>query len=193
MSQQSVVGGNSTASSRPNTAGSVAEEVEDIQDLTTELALMQKKERDLLAALSAINDAFFDLGVPISTSFVPSSVSEEKSKEVSLKGYHPDKLRKYGIRMSDELSFRGRDKAKEYFEDILDMDKDGFIDYEESRAVHAFRHPYGLIHDASHQSRYFLYYSPFFGLVSKMKKRCSSFSTLHFSFLFFSEKHGVFI
>lgn len=150
MSQPST--GNS-GTSRPNTAGSVVEEVEDIQDLTTELVLMQKKERDLLSALSAINDAFFDLGVPISTSFVPTSISEEKSKEVPIKGYHPDKLRKYGIRMDDKLSFRGQDKAKEYFEDLLDADKDGYIDYEESRAVHAFRHPYGLIQDASHQSR----------------------------------------
>lgn len=154
-----------TAASRPNTAASIKsqggtaaaveeeEAVEDIQDLTMELLFMQKKERDLLSALTAINDAFFDLGVPISTSFIPKSVSEEKSKEVGTPGYHPDKFRKYGIRMNEELSFRGQDKAREYFEDILDMDCDGFIDYEESRAVHAFRHPYGLIKDASHQSR----------------------------------------
>lgn len=37
-----------------------------------------------------------------------------------------------GIRMKGQLSFRGKEKAAEYF-DLLDIDQDGYLNYEDFR------------------------------------------------------------
>lgn len=39
-----------------------------------------------------------------------------------------------GIRMKGQLSFRGKEKAAEYF-DLLDIDGDGYLNYEDFRGL----------------------------------------------------------
>lgn len=86
---------------------------------------LQKKEQDLLKALSAINESFQELGIPLSAL---------KSFEEKPQLTDQELIRQSGIRIKDKLSFRGRSKAEEYF-NLLDLNRDGLIGYEEFRGI----------------------------------------------------------
>jgi hypothetical protein len=124
----------------------------DVIDKMRELKSLQKKELELLAALTAINESFAEQSIPVSTNDPKSGYSHPTplpvwafSKGMSSSDdnirKNPDvvastpstfdcnKYRNYGIRMGNQLSFRGEDKAREYF-DLIDIDHDGFVDYD---------------------------------------------------------------
>lgn len=50
-----------------------------------------------------------------------------------------------GIRLHDQLSFRGKQKAEEYFK-FADTDRDGLLNFEDIRAMKAFSNEKGLAH-----------------------------------------------
>jgi hypothetical protein len=128
----------------------------DVADKKLELKALQKKEVELLAALAAINESFAQLSIPINTNNArtgynhptelqnvgmntgPTTVqtapptSKRAWNKTSEESFDAQKYKAYGIRMGNKLSFRGEDKAREYF-DTLDDDHDGFIDYDEAR------------------------------------------------------------
>ncbi len=130
-----------------------------IVDKKLELRALQKKELELLSSLEAINESFAELSIPITTnnpstgythptnlqsvisnpviagspSYVSSSTKKRRPWEPSPEvKFDLVKYKSYGIRMGNKLSFRGEDKAREYF-DMIDDDHDGFIDFEESK------------------------------------------------------------
>ncbi len=129
-----------------------------IVDKKLELRALQKKELELLSSLEAINESFAELSIPITTnnpntgythptdlqsvisnpaiagsSYVSSSTKKRRQWQPSPEvKFDLVKYKSYGIRMGNKLSFRGEDKAREYF-DMIDDDHDGFIDFEESK------------------------------------------------------------
>ena len=56
-----------------------------------------------------------------------------------------------GIRLNNQLSFRGRDTSKRYF-DHLDEDKDGYLKYDDFRAMKAISTPNGIAHQSEYLS-----------------------------------------
>ena len=128
----------------------------DVVDKARELQMLQKKEMDLLAALTAINESFAEQCIPVSTHNTASGYTHATalpawatqgwsqdtvgmtSKRSDSQGsretgvFDVDKYRAYGIRMQNKLSFRGEDKAREYFA-VLDTDHDRLLDFEECK------------------------------------------------------------
>ena len=88
-------------------------------ELLSNLSVLQRKEEELANMIMALDSTFRELGYR-----VDSSVDATK-KKVPLQT---------GIRMKGELSFRGKEKAEEYF-DSIDIDKDGFLNYEDFRGT----------------------------------------------------------
>jgi hypothetical protein len=92
------------------------------QLLLHQLEILHKKEEELAATLRALDANFRELGYQIDT-----SVDATKKKSAI----------QTGIRVNGELSFRGKEKAAEYF-DFLDVDKDGFLNFEDFRGNNNF-------------------------------------------------------
>jgi Ca2+-binding EF-hand superfamily protein len=84
---------------------------------------LQKKELELQAALEAINQSFEDLGLGLST----VAVNQDEKLRDQL-----NEVQRSGIRIHSKLSFRGKEKTREYFR-LLDRDCDGYISYENIR------------------------------------------------------------
>ena len=85
-------------------------------ELLHQLSILQQKEEELVAMIQGIDSTFQELGYRIDS-------STNSANNVSLQT---------GIRMKGQLSFRGKEKAAEYF-DMLDIDKDGYLNYEDFR------------------------------------------------------------
>eukprot|EP01032_Pedospumella_encystans_P019065 gene19065-21685_t len=104
-------------------------------ELLHQLSILQQKEEELVAMIQGIDSTFQELGYRIDS-------SNKSSNNFAMQT---------GIRMKGQLSFRGKEKAAEYF-DILDIDKDGHLNYEDFRAVEAFSNPYGFVDATEVQS-----------------------------------------
>jgi hypothetical protein len=128
-------------------------------DLRSSLAKLQNHEKELLNEIARINKSFDKLGVP----------NQNLRDGDSNAGY----IKSAGLVIQSRLSFRGKDKASEYFR-FVDTDKDELITYEEMRgstvyqmisfvallillflivAVHAFGDPYAVLRSVGFQSR----------------------------------------
>ena len=98
------------------------------EELLVTFQAYQKKELDLLNSLHAINESFQELGIPLSS-------LKEFDNQPTLSDH--DLIRQSGIRMKNKLSFRGRDKSREYFK-LIDLNRDGLVGYEEFRGDFRF-------------------------------------------------------
>lgn len=114
-----------------------------MEKLQATLRELQRQEMDLLASLEAIDQQFEDLGFPLTT-VLPKEDMREPSNQLELK--------RSGLRIGNELSFRGREKAGELFR-VVDSDCDGVIGYEDVRAMSAFNDRFGIIRDGHYQSK----------------------------------------
>lgn len=94
-------------------------------DFTILLKSLQRKKLEYETALDAINQTFEDLGLGVST-----IVGHGQGGIVE-----KAQIQRSGIRINGELSFRGKDKAEEYFR-LLDRDNDKFLSYEDIRGKH---------------------------------------------------------
>lgn len=92
-------------------------------DTLTLLRSLQRKKAELESALSAIDDTFRDLGLSLTSVASAHPTGLEASAL---------EIQRAGLRMKDELSFRGMEKVKEIFA-FLDRDRDGCISYEDVR------------------------------------------------------------
>jgi len=90
-------------------------------ELLHKLAILQKKEEELVMMIKGIDSTFQELGYRI------ESALDSSNNNVPMQT---------GIRMKGQLSFRGKEKAAEYF-DLLDIDKDGHLNYEDFRGLFA--------------------------------------------------------
>ena len=130
-------------------------------DLLNQLSVLQRKEEELAGMIVAIDSAFQELGYK-----VDNSVDVTK-KSIPIQT---------GIRIKGVLSFRGKEKAEEYFDEI-DADKDCLLNFEDFRgsydalisllsplkflsyfyfiklAIRAFRNPLGYVNAPEVQSR----------------------------------------
>ena len=86
-------------------------------DLLNQLSVLQRKEEELAGMIVAIDSAFQELGYK-----VDNSVDVTK-KSIPIQT---------GIRIKGVLSFRGKEKAEEYFDEI-DADKDCLLNFEDFR------------------------------------------------------------
>lgn len=89
------------------------------QQLLHTLQLLQRKEEELALMIQAVDANFRELGYKV------DSTVDVTKKAVPVQT---------GIRMKGLLSFRGKEKAAEYF-DVIDVDKDGFLNYEDFRGT----------------------------------------------------------
>jgi len=96
-------------------------------DYSILLRSLQRKKLEYETALEAINQSFDELGLGISAIVGNQERGREENAEV----------KRSGIRIGGELSFRGKDKVEEYF-DLIDRDGDNFISYEELRSKKLF-------------------------------------------------------
>jgi hypothetical protein len=85
--------------------------------LLEKLNILQQKEEELARMIISVDASIQELGYR-----VDSSVDVTKSR-VPIQS---------GIRMKGALSFRGKEKALEYF-DTIDVDKDDALNYEDFR------------------------------------------------------------
>jgi hypothetical protein len=109
--------------------------------LVYKLSALQRKEDELASLIQSIDATFMEMGFRIDNSV---SVLKKKGAPSS------------GIRMKGKLSFRGKEKAEEYF-DVMDLDRDGFLNFEDFRGMaygiwhmpYTIRHmAYGIWHTA---------------------------------------------
>lgn len=87
------------------------------EDLLHTLRILQKKEEELALMIQAVDANFLELGYKV------DSTVDVTKKPIPVQT---------GIRIQGMLSFRGKDKAAEYF-DVIDADHDGFLNYEDFR------------------------------------------------------------
>jgi Ca2+-binding EF-hand superfamily protein len=87
--------------------------------LVFKLGVLQRKENELASLIQSIDATFTDMGFRIDNSV---SVIKKKGNPSS------------GIRMKGKLSFRGKEKAEEYF-DVMDIDRDGLLNFEDFRGI----------------------------------------------------------
>lgn len=87
------------------------------EDLLHQLSVLQRKEEEIAHMIMSLDTTFRELGYQ-----VDSTVDVTKQQVAP----------QTGIRMNGGLSFRGKEKAEEYFESI-DIDKDGQLNYEDFR------------------------------------------------------------
>lgn len=99
----------------------------ELSDLSQALQKLRLQEQELLAALDSLDKSFEALGVPL------NSAARDEALPDSQIDYEQE-LRRSGIRMGDKLSFRGRDKAAEYFE-LVDQANLGRIGYPEFKGA----------------------------------------------------------
>lgn len=87
---------------------------------------LQRKRMELETALEAIDETFEELNLSIHTvaAQVPTGLEEKQE------------IQRAGIRIHGQLSFRGEDKAREYFA-LLDRHRRGVITYEDLRGTKA--------------------------------------------------------
>lgn len=78
---------------------------------------------ELLKEISQINNSFSKLGIP-------SSVLRDNESNQSI----ADQAKASGIVMKSKLSFRGQDKAREYFR-FIDLDHDDLTQYADMRGI----------------------------------------------------------
>lgn len=93
-------------------------------DFSILLKSLQRKKLEYETALDAINQTFEDLGLGVSTIVGNGQGGIAERAEIQ----------RSGIRIKGELSFRGKDKAEEYFR-LLDRDNDKFLSYEDVRGM----------------------------------------------------------
>lgn len=119
-----------------------------MSDLLLELQSLQRKEIELLTALETINVTFDELGIKVHNQLDHNpqatviSSGQKKALDYS----------KVGINIQGQLSERGKNKAKEYFQE-LDLDADGLLQYEDLLELGAFMNKDGVIQETFYQSR----------------------------------------
>jgi hypothetical protein len=106
------------------------------------MAKLQKRKEELILRVLAIDSALADDAIPINyglNSVVPRSGIHAKRTTQT----NPSS----GIRINNKLSFRGKQKAGEYFE-RLDEDGDGYLTFDDFRAMISLTDPNGLVSDS---------------------------------------------
>jgi hypothetical protein len=88
-------------------------------ELLNQLSILQRKEEEVANMIMALDTNFRELGYQ-----VDSTVDVTKKRL----------LPQTGIRIKGELSFRGKEKAAEYF-DCIDADHDNQLNYEDFRGT----------------------------------------------------------
>ena len=94
------------------------EEEEEEEDLGDKLQRLYDTRNDLYVNLQAVEQSLADLGYTVDTQDVKAAKGQPQT----------------GIRIKGELSFRGRQMAAQYFA-LLDEDKDGFLSWDDMRAM----------------------------------------------------------
>lgn len=84
------------------------------------LAMLQKREEDLSALLESVDVSLQEMGFQV-------SIKPSSSKTTTM-------MPQTGINIGGQLSFRGKEKAAEYF-NLIDTDKDGYVNFEDLRGT----------------------------------------------------------
>jgi hypothetical protein len=92
-------------------------------ELLSQLSILQRKEEEVANMIMTLDTNFRELGYQ-----VDSTVDVTKKRL----------LPQTGIRIKGELSFRGKEKAAEYF-DCIDADHDNQLNYEDFRGTSIYR------------------------------------------------------
>lgn len=116
--------------------------VED-ESLDERLARLKQKRDEILSRIKLIDSALLEDGVAIEYEeggLVPTGGNSNKPPPAT--SFNPQS----GIRINGKLSFRGLEKASEYF-DRLDEDNDGLLGFGDFRALTSITQPYGVVHN----------------------------------------------
>lgn len=98
--------------------GGSDDEEDEEEDLGEKLQRLYDTRNDLFFNLRAVEQSLADLGYAVDTQDVKAAKGQPQT----------------GIRIKGELSFRGRQMAAQYFA-LLDEDKDGFLSWDDMRAM----------------------------------------------------------
>jgi len=104
------------------------------QVIEHDIELYEKKEKRLLRNIERIEEELEALAQRL--------IEKENAEKPKIQT---------GIRLDNQLSFRGRDTSKRYF-DHLDEDKDGYLKYDDFRAMKAISTPNGIAHQSEYLS-----------------------------------------
>ncbi len=96
-------------------------------ELLRRLKILAKQEEEIALMIESVDASLLDLGY---------QVQNPGGKNV---------VPQTGIRMHNKLSFRGKQKAEEYFQ-FVDNDRDGLLNFEDIRSMKAFSNTKGLVH-----------------------------------------------
>lgn len=109
------------------------EDAEDRHDKEEQVTLLGERQGELEEQLAAVEDALRELGCYENSDgiFAPTPVSRQPQS---------------GIQINNKLSFRGIQKSLEYF-DRLDEDNDGFLTFEDFRAMRSNAKHVGIVHE----------------------------------------------
>ena len=131
------------ASTSDANAKKLEDEIKILQDETPETKIMRLKNKreELLSLIRSIDDSLAEDGYvidPINSDIIldprqSSSIAKQAGGQT-------------GIRINGVLSFRGQEKAEEYFQ-RMDEDGDGFLSFQDFRAMKACVHDYGIAHE----------------------------------------------
>lgn len=116
----------------------------DRENALNKLLKLKRKKEDLLSLISSIDYVLSEEGYQIdSNNSLYRTFDEIKDNKV--KTTKP-KLPQSGIRINHQLSFRGKEKATEYFK-IIDEDNDGLLSFEDFRAMKSLVKRDGIVHE----------------------------------------------
>eukprot|EP01036_Dinobryon_divergens_P026604 gene26604-35276_t len=108
-------------------------------ELVKKLQELQRQEEEMISMVESIDVSLIDMGYPLQPTVGLRNKSSGKTAALN------------GIRINNELSFRGLDKASEYFS-VVDNDKDGLLCYQDFIAMKAFSSKEGIVHDSEYSS-----------------------------------------
>lgn len=96
-------------------------------ELLARLKALEREEEEIALLVESVDASLLDLGY---------QVENPGGKDI---------VPQTGIQIHNKLSFRGRQKAEEYFK-YVDNDNDGLLNFEDIRSMKAFSNEKGLVH-----------------------------------------------
>ena len=122
------------------------EDDDDREDRVDRITLLTEKRKEYQEHVRALENALHGLGC-----YQDENGRFQNKPEIEItKGYNQVvtiPIPQSGINIRGHLSFRGQQKAEEYFT-RLDEDRDGYLTYEDFRAMTSLgRYPHGIAHD----------------------------------------------
>jgi hypothetical protein len=141
---------------RPGTSGTaVTTELDDelnefddsVEGLEGRLGVLNNRRDEILRTLHAVEHALETKGSDVSKQ--ECVIGEAHLQHALQNKFVAKQTPKSAITINGKLTFRAREKADELF-DLLDTNDDGYLEFEDFRAMKSIVSPFGVVHDAQY-------------------------------------------